>query len=65
MGVGIPVMAKLITPLGAAAPLDPVSVAVKSSEPPSVGVERVLMARVGVAVAMTVLVDEEVAPTAL
>ena len=44
---------------------DRLKVLVYDGEPPSVVVERVLMARVGVAVAMTVLVDEEVAPTAL
>ena len=65
MGVGVPVIAKLIRPLGAAAPLDPVTVAVKSREPPRVGVELVLMATVGLTLATTVLVDDEVAPTAL
>ena len=64
-GVEVPLIAKLITPLGAAAPVAPVTVAVKRSEPPRVGVEVVLMATVGMALATRVLVDEEVAPTAL
>ena len=65
VGVGTPLMAKPITPLGAAAPVDPVTVAVKRSEPPKVAVELVLMATVGITLATTVLVDDEVAPTAL
>ena len=65
VGVGVPVMTKFIAPLGAAAPLAPVTVALKSSEPPRVGVERVLMATVGATVATKVADDEEVAPTAL
>ena len=65
VGVGRPLMAKPITPVGALAPVDPLTVAVKSREPPRVGVELVLMATVGVTLATTVLVDDEVAPTAL
>ena len=56
---------KFMTPLGAIAPLDPVRVAVNTSAPPSVGVELVVMVRVGRALETTVVVDEEVAPTAL
>ena len=65
LGVGRPVMLKLITPLGARAPLDPVTVAVKSSWPPKVGLARVVIATTGVARATTVAVEVEVAPTAL
>jgi len=65
VGVGLPVMTKFMTPLGAVAPLDPVTVALKSSEPPRVGVERVLMATIGATAATKVADEEEVAPTAL
>ena len=65
VGIGAPLTAKLITPLGAIAPLDPVTVAVKRSWPPKVGVARVEMATVGVARPTTVGLAVAVAPTAL
>ena len=58
-------MAKLITPAGATAVLTPVTVAVKVTEPPKVGVEVELKVIVGVAAATRVSLVEVTAPTAL
>ena len=57
-GVGFPVMLKLIEPVGASAPVEPVTVAVNTSEPPRVGVEEVVIATTGVTGA-TALGDDE------
>ena len=59
VGVGTPLMAKPITPVGATAPRVPVTVAIKSSEPPRVGVELVLMATVGATGETVLVVGEE------
>ena len=59
VGVGTPLIAKPITPVGATAPVVPVSVAVNTSEPPRVGVELVLMARVGATGETVLVVGEE------
>jgi hypothetical protein len=64
-GVGTPEIAKLIEPVGAMAPVEPVTVAVNTSEPPRVGVEEVVIATTGVRGATAVVLAEDVAPTAL
>ena len=51
-------IAKFITPVGASAPVEPVTVAVNTSEPPRVGVEEVVIATTGVTGA-TALGDDE------
>ena len=51
---------KLTAPLGATAPVVPVTVALKISTPPRVGVDAVLIATAGVTAA-TVLVGDEAA----
>jgi hypothetical protein len=61
-----PVTAKLIRPLGARALAVPVTVAVKSSEPPSVGLAGLTVSTTVGRASATVVVDEEAtAPTAL
>lgn len=53
-------IAKLIAPVGATAPVVPVTVAVKSSDPPRIGVEVVLIATPGVTGATAIDPAEEV-----
>ena len=61
-----PVTAKLIRPLGASALAVPVTVAVKSSEPPSDGLAGATVSTTVGRASATVVVDEEAtAPTAL
>ena len=64
-GLAVPEIAKLITPAGAAALADPVTVAVKVTEPPRVGVEALVRTTVGVAAATVVEVVDATTPTAL
>ena len=49
---------KFTAPLGAAAPVVPVTVALKSNEPPRAGVEVLLIATAGVTSATTLVGDE-------
>lgn len=64
-GLAVPEIAKLITPAGAAALALPVTVAVKVTEPPRVGVELLVRTTVGVAAATVVALVEATTPTAL
>jgi hypothetical protein len=62
-GVAVPEIAKLIDPLGATPPVEPVTVAVKVSDPPKVGLEVEVMATLGLPVETVVAVDEITAAT--
>ena len=64
-GLALPEIANVITPAGAAAFALPVTVAVKVTEPPRVGVEVLVRTTVGVAAATTVEVVDATTPTAL
>ena len=55
----------LTDPLGATAPVEPVTVAVKTSEPPKVGVEELAIVSVGVAGKTVVPLVELVTAAAL
>ena len=61
----LPDIAKLMIPLGAVELVEPVTVAVKSTEPPRVGVVDALRPIVGVAVETVVVVVEALAATEL
>jgi hypothetical protein len=61
----LPDTTKFVTPIGAAALIDPVTTAVKRTEPPSVGTADAVRTTVGVVVATVVVVVEAMAETEL
>jgi len=60
-----PAIEMLTDPLGATAPVEPVTVAVNTREPPKVGVEELVIVSVGVAGKTDVPLVEAVTATAL
>lgn len=60
-----PAIEMLTDPLGATAPVEPTTVAIKTSEPPKVGVEELVIVSVGVIAKTDVPLVEVVTATAL
>ena len=61
----VPEIVHVNVPVGAAAPVDPFTVAVKIADPPSVGVLEVVTITLGVALAITVAFVDVVVDTGL